>query len=653
MLNTLTRPFRENIQWRLTAYLLILVLVAMAVLLVRIYPEWRGEIIDSIEVGESSYVQSKQLQLQAFVDTLDQDIRYLAESENVQTLAQAMNDPNASTESIEVLRQAVEHDFFAFSDTRRIYNQVRYLDADGNEMVRIDFDGEDVDIRDQSDLANKSDRGYFMATAAQPPNQVYVSRLELNREGSPPTIEGSLSRGTVIPVIRYGIPIYVEDEDGEDLLVGTVITNVYAQYLLDLVVPNNDDAESFLIDQEGYYLVNTADPTRAFGFEPDIEQIGGVADARVQDDFADGVYSEFFVNVAIGNAETDNDQLIHFSRIRPPGADYYWVVGNVRDQSVLFDRVTDATTTTVLAVLGILLIIGTVGMILARRFTVPLVRLKQTAHAIADGDLSLRAPYSDRIDEIGELSTAFNAMTDRLDTIVKELEGRIQESTRDLQALVDVNIQTATLLRRDRLLEAVVNLAKDRFGLYHAHIYLLENQTLVLKAGAGYVGRNMVSRGHSIPFNSPRSIVAKAANERVSVIENDTDASDNYLRNALLPDTASEIAIPLISRGELLGVLDMQSDELGRFTARFVSILEVLAAQIANALSNAQLYEDTSRISRHEQALNQIAESIQLATSMDDILQTAVRELGKALRVPHTAIEVHLRDQVNGSSGKS
>jgi signal transduction protein with GAF and PtsI domain len=114
------------------------------------------------------------------------------------------------------------------------------------------------------------------------------------------------------------------------------------------------------------------------------------------------------------------------------------------------------------------------------------------------------------------------------------------------------------------------------------------------------------------------------------------------LSHPLLPDTRSELAIPLIARGELLGVLDMQSDKVFYFETDIQSTLEVLGTQIATALSNARLFANAERTSRHEQALGVITRSIEGATNVDDVLQTAVRELGKALRVPHTAIELQL-----------
>jgi sigma-B regulation protein RsbU (phosphoserine phosphatase) len=134
------------------------------------------------------------------------------------------------------------------------------------------------------------------------------------------------------------------------------------------------------------------------------------------------------------------------------------------------------------------------------------------------------------------------------------------------------------------------------------------------------------------------------------VIVDDVRQSPTFLAHKLLPDTRSEMAVPLVARGQLLGVLDVQSDKVGYFDENALATFDLMAGQISAAISNAQLYATAERTSRHERALGQIDRSIQSANSMDEILQATVRELGKALRVPYTAIELQLEhDSANGA----
>ena len=171
-----------------------------------------------------------------------------------------------------------------------------------------------------------------------------------------------------------------------------------------------------------------------------------------------------------------------------------------------------------------------------------------------------------------------------------------QKRAAELEAVAQVSTTASTLLEADKLLQAVADLAKKLFGLYHAHIYLLDGAQgqLRLAAGAGAVGEQMVTQGWSIPLDRERSLVARAARERQGVIVNDVRATPDFLPNPLLPNTRAEMAVPLLVGDQLLGVFDVQSDLVGRFTSVDVQIHTTLAAQVAVALQNANLYAEQS-----------------------------------------------------------
>ncbi|PJF26473.1 MAG: hypothetical protein CUN52_15775, partial [Phototrophicales bacterium] len=107
-------------------------------------------------------------------------------------------------------------------------------------------------------LQNKADQAYFMNTASLPKGGLYISPLELRREGTPPTVYIQAD-GSVMPLIRYATPIYFGNR-----LTGIVIIDFLAQRVLDLVHPNGEDGFAYLFNTEGYYLVNTRIPTQTF-----------------------------------------------------------------------------------------------------------------------------------------------------------------------------------------------------------------------------------------------------------------------------------------------------------------------------------------------------------------------------------------------------
>jgi PAS domain S-box-containing protein len=173
-----------------------------------------------------------------------------------------------------------------------------------------------------------------------------------------------------------------------------------------------------------------------------------------------------------------------------------------------------------------------------------------------------------------------------------------QKRANELATVAEVSAAAAAARDPNALLQIVVDLTKARFDLYHAHVYLLNQpgDMLVLAAGAGEAGARMLAQGWSIPFNHPHSLVARAARTRQGVVSNDVMQEPDFLPNPLLPETRAEMAIPLIAGDRVLGVLDVQSERVGRFSPEDVQTQTTLAAQIAIALQNARSFEQTERL---------------------------------------------------------
>ncbi len=215
-----------------------------------------------------------------------------------------------------------------------------------------------------------------------------------------------------------------------------------------------------------------------------------------------------------------------------------------------------------------------------------------------------------------------------------------QKIAADMGMVANVGIATSTITEAGRLLQEVVDLSKKSFNLYHAHIYLLNEKgdLLELTSGAGEVGKKMVSEKRSIPLDSEQSLVARAAREQRGVTVNDVTLAPDFLPNPLLPETRSEMAVPMIVAGKVIGVLDVQSETINRFTEVDVSIQTTLASQVAVALQNARSFSQSQRQAERETTLNLITQKIQGATSVEVALQIAARELGHALGKKQTSV---------------
>jgi signal transduction histidine kinase len=198
----------------------------------------------------------------------------------------------------------------------------------------------------------------------------------------------------------------------------------------------------------------------------------------------------------------------------------------------------------------------------------------------------------------------------------------------ELETVAVISTAASTTLDPDQLLQSVVDLTRERFNLYHAHVYLTDESwnTLLLAAGAGDIGRQMVMSGHAIPMNSEKSLVARASRERLPLISNDVRIQPEFLPNPYLPDTRSEMAVPMISGDRVVGVFDVQSNVVGNFTQDDANIFTTLALQVAVALQNARLYQEQSATVAQLRELDRLKSSFlanmshELRTPLNSIL---------------------------------
>ncbi len=222
---------------------------------------------------------------------------------------------------------------------------------------------------------------------------------------------------------------------------------------------------------------------------------------------------------------------------------------------------------------------------------------------ITGGDM-LAPSQVESNDEIGQLGAAFNTITDRLEESISSLK----KQTQQLETVVQISQHLAGILDLNDLLNQVVTLTKTTFGYYHAHIYLLNTQSLalVMTAGYGEVGAEMKRQGHSIPLGAAQSLVARAAREAHIITVENTCADPTWLPHPLLPETRSEMAIPVISGQEVMGVLDVQSDRLGGVTSKDELLLQALANQVAIAVRNARAFSQTQEALVQAQKLQRL-----------------------------------------------
>jgi len=233
------------------------------------------------------------------------------------------------------------------------------------------------------------------------------------------------------------------------------------------------------------------------------------------------------------------------------------------------------------------------GLFLGTLFTRPVIHLAAVAQKVARGDLSARANVETQ-DEVGNLAITFNEMAAQLQETLATLEQRVAAATRNLTLAAEVGRTVTQVHEIDSLLEDAAELIRGRFGLYYTQVYLLDptSRQLVLRAGTGEVGQQLLDSRHSLAVDLA-SLNGTAVVERHAIVVENTEASLVHRPNPLLPDTRSEMVIPLMVGERVVGTLDMQSSHAGALSKENLAAFEALAGQLAIAIENASLLTET------------------------------------------------------------
>ncbi|MBN2116825.1 MAG: GAF domain-containing protein, partial [Anaerolineales bacterium] len=284
------------------------------------------------------------------------------------------------------------------------------------------------------------------------------------------------------------------------------------------------------------------------------------------------------------------------------------------------------------AILIFAILAGLAGIFIARRLSAPLIELSNIATEISGGNLGLQAKVSGPA-EIAQVASTFNVMTSRLRDFISTLEKRVADRTHDLELAAEVGrTVTAEVTQLSEMLSDAVEMIRARFDLYYTQVYLTDpaGERIILRAGTGQVGKELLQRGHNLVINSA-SLNGRAAVQKQAQIVADTQDDPSFLPNRLLPDTRSEMCVPLIVDEKVVGVLDMQSRQPGAFSETNLPAFEALAGQLAVAIRNAALFmevqearaEVEAQISRFteqgwEDFLNAIHQGHRIGFAFDD-----------------------------------
>lgn len=346
--------------------------------------------------------------------------------------------------------------------------------------------------------------------------------------------------------------------------------------------PGFENAETYLVDKNYNAVTKTRTLAEKVSTQASLDAIlNNIADGQ-------GIYENYAGERVLGHYTWFDEMQVA-------------LIAEVPLSFVVDSSVNSLIGSVVLALFVIFIAIAAV-VISARSIVQPITALAQITENFAAGKLSARASV-DRKDEIGALAKAYNFMATQFQDIIVGLEQRVADRTRDLEGQTNRLRITAEISRDlasarvlSDLLERSAKLIQDRFQFDHTAIYLLDTnkEYAVLAASPSEAGKELLAKHYQVRVGET-GIIGRVAASGESRISRNTNLDVAYLHNPLLPLTQSEMALPLRAENQVIGVLDIQNNIPNTFVEDDLSILQILADQLAAAIERTRLLQEFER----------------------------------------------------------
>jgi GAF domain-containing protein/HAMP domain-containing protein len=427
-------------------------------------------------------------------------------------------------------------------------------------------------------------------------------------------------------IITNSAPVY----DASGRLAGVVAQDIQLTKISEFIsqIRPGTSGYAFLIDREGHLIAMPEAGYTDLNISPTLLPLGdkltatklGAAFAPLQ-----SILSEMTAGKS-GLTEINLNGINRFVIYRPlPGVNFSLAIivpteemlANALEVRQQLERERlNALGLSLFVVLGILGLTLLITRNFSNNLTAPLVHLTRVAEEMAKGKLSARATVTEQ-NEFGTLAASLNAMAAELTASINSLEMRVIERTQEVEqhsreletvnaqlqrraaqfeGLVQVAQSIASIRDLKELLPRVASVISEQYGFYHVGVFLLDenNEYAVLTASNSEGGQKMLARRHRLKVGE-QGIVGSVTASGEPRIALDVGKDAVYFNNPDLPETRSEIALPLFSGDQVIGALDVQSTEVNAFTEEDVQTLSLLAKQVSLAIENARLFERSNR----------------------------------------------------------
>ena len=522
----------------------------------------------------------------------------------------------------------VENLFSTFSQVKRVYDQVRFLDNSGHERVRVDFDGDTTKIATDTQLQDKSERYYFKNTRDLEPGEVYISPLDLN-------IEHGKIESPHKPVVRFATPVFVDK-----IQAGIVVFNLLAETpLLSLeYIRNNSDGNYILADQNGFYL-----------HHPDEEKEWGMMELlnrthhNVRQDFpeikeqilsgkegsiflASGVviiYKPFFLN-SVGEQDKFWVIIKQINDMNYPISASTWFdvattaintglaiskISGEESNAVMLEMVSttkrDILINILILVLAILVFIYFIWWS-RNRVLKPIIQLTGATQKIARGSLSFRAEVNTN-NEIGILATYFNIMAKKLTNEItehKKTETSLQKEAKLIRLLQDVAVTTSEAATVEESMRTCIGKLCTFTNFSLGHVYLLDSNDILVPSDLWFFDHHKKYEvfkkvTESTTFMRGAGLPGRVLESGKPEWITDVIKDSNFPRSKLTKDlkVKSGFAFPIFEQDKVIAVLEFFSAEELEPDESLMQIILPLATQLGRVIERKRS-EDQLRIAK-------------------------------------------------------
>ncbi|MBN1657771.1 MAG: GAF domain-containing protein [Anaerolineae bacterium] len=612
------RVWGEQLLVRTLAYFLLLSLVPLIVVGLIAYHQGRRTLEQNMLDHLTTTATLKEDEINRWVASLEQDVELLAQNPFLTTLAEDLLSVEGGGTRVlggrEVLGSEAAHDAL-----REYLVDVQRQKGDFSELMILREAGGEVVVSTTParEGSNEVTSNFF----TEGRRRTYVQN-----------VYPSASTGG--PAMTVATPLRLSSGGG---VIGVLAAHLNLERLDDIMLEQGGlgtTGETYLVDQSNLFVSQARTGREEF---PRGVHTVGIDAALVDKADGAGVYENYRGVPVIGA--------------------YRWV--DERDVALLAEmELEEALTPARQLAWGILLVglvagvvVAGVGYGVSHQISQPILEVAEASARMAAGDLDQAVTGEAtlaRQDEIGTLARSFNDMAAQLQGAIGELEDRVADRTRELErralqlaTAADVGRAAASILDLGLLMARVVELVRDRFDLYYAGLFLLDDagEYALLEAGTGEPGRIMKGAGHKLAVGG-LSMVGAACSARQAQIALDIAATvtgataaegagprSKGLRlrggarfdNPLLPDTRSEMALPLLVGDRVLGALDVQSTREAAFSEGDIAVLQLVADQVAVAVDNARKFSQEAGLLEATSPLYRASHRLAASTTVDQV----------------------------------